>query len=78
MVGVSEQTEEKEMSRIITPSELQKRSLEELRVAFNRAQQDLAISAPNSPERRNALASLENIRRAMNNRHTLRPKPPGF
>lgn len=78
MVGVSEQTEEKKMNRIITPSELQTRNLQELRVAFHRAQQDLAISDPKSPERRNALASIENIRRAMNSRDTQRPKPPGL
>lgn len=66
------------MSRIITPSELQNRPLEELRVAFHRAQQELAMSEPNSPERRNALASLENIRRETNSRHTASPKPLGF
>lgn len=66
------------MSRIITPSELQNRPLEELGAAFHRVQQDLAISEPNSPDRCNALASIENIRRAMNNRYTARPKPPGF
>ena len=78
MVGVSEQTEEKMMNRIITAAELQNRPLKELKVAFKKAQQDLTKSAPNSPERHNALASLENIRRAMNSRYTLRPKPPGF
>ena len=78
MVGASEQTEERRMRRIITPSELQNRKLEELKVAFHKAQQELTKSEPNSPERRNALASLENIRRAMNSRHILRPKPPGF
>ena len=78
MVGASEQTEEMKMNRIITQSELQNRNLEELKVAFHKAQQDLAMSAPNSPERRNALASLENIQRAMSSRQTLRPKPPGF
>ncbi len=78
MVGVSDQTEEKKMNRIITTSDLQNRKLGELRVAFHRAQQDLTKSEPNSPERRNALASLENIRRAMNSRYIQRPKPPGF
>ncbi|TCS59861.1 hypothetical protein [Varunaivibrio sulfuroxidans] len=66
------------MKKIITTSDLQNSPLEELKVAFNKAQQDLTKSEPNSPERRNALASIENIRRAMNSRHIQRPKPPGF
>lgn len=78
MVRVSEQTEEIEMNRIIVGSELQSLSLEELSVVFNKANQELVKSAPGSPERRNALASIENIRRAINSRHTLQPKPPGF
>lgn len=65
------------MNRIIVASELQNRSLEELKVAFHKAQQDLARSAAGSAERRNALASLENIGRAIDSRQTLRPKPPG-
>ena len=66
------------MNRIIVASELQNRSLEELTVAFNKAQQELVKSSPCSAERRNALASIENIRRAINHRQVQRPKPPGF
>ncbi|MCC7428662.1 MAG: hypothetical protein IT557_17355 [Alphaproteobacteria bacterium] len=53
------------MSRIITPASLQHRSVHELRVLHRKAQQELAASAAGSPERAAALASLENISRAL-------------
>lgn len=51
------------MNRLITRSELTGRSNNELSALFHRVSLDLARTAPGSPERRNALASLENIAR---------------
>lgn len=78
MVGAYGQTEEETMSRIITTAELEDRTTEELKTAFHKAQQDLAKSEPGSPERRNALASLENISRTMRGRPMPKPNRPGF
>jgi hypothetical protein len=65
------------MCQIITPSELQHRNDQELSVLFRQVSQDLTRSEPGSPERRTALASLENISRTMAARRSLRFKPPG-
>ena len=53
------------MSRIITMAELQNRSLAQLHALHCKVQQELTVSALDSHARRNALASLENISRAM-------------
>ena len=53
------------MSKIFTAAALEQRSLPELRTLFRQAQDDLAASDVASCERRNALASLENISRAI-------------
>ncbi len=51
------------MFRLITRSELAGRSNSELAAIFRQASDALAHSAPGSADRRNALASLENITR---------------
>ena len=62
------------MSRIITASELQNRSLADLQALYRTVQQELTASAPGSAVRRNALASLENISRANTQRRVLSPR----
>ena len=53
------------MSKIFTAAALEQRNLPELKKLFRQAQDDLAASDAASYERRNALASLENISRAI-------------
>ncbi len=53
------------MSKLILPHSLQQLSLSELWGLHAKVQRDLAKSTYGSSERRNALASLENIERAM-------------
>ena len=66
------------MSRIILPVDLQGLSLNELWSLHAEADRALTRSAAGSAERRDALASLENIRRAIAARETLPMKPmPG-
>lgn len=62
------------MSRLIVTSELQRLSLTELWAIHAKVQQELVRSPADSAQRRNALASLENIRRAINTR-TASPGP---
>ena len=50
--------------RLITSFELANRSDSELAAIFRQVSAAVAQTAIGSPERRNALASLENIRRA--------------
>ncbi len=66
------------MKKVITTMELQQQTGSELSALFRKVSQDLVQSEPGSPERRNTLASLENINRAINTRQTLQLKPPGF
>ena len=67
------------MCRIITQSELHHLGYEELRSLFNKVSTELAQSEPGSIERRIALSSLDNIQRAMAQRHASpRLKPPGL
>ena len=70
------------MCRIITASELNNKTNNELSALFYKVSQAVAKSEPGSPGRSNALASLENISRAMRSSHTAPrypyPKPPGF
>lgn len=54
------------MPKIVLPSDLQTFTLTELWGLHAKAERELTQSAAGSPARRNALASLENIRRAIN------------
>jgi len=70
------------MCRIITESELTNKTDIELSALFHKVSRDIENSEIDSPERRNALANLENISRTMRTRHITprchHPKPPGF
>lgn len=66
------------MCTIITASELQHRTDQELSVLFRQVSEDIARSEPGSAAQRNAIASKENIARTMTVRRSLRFKPPGF
>lgn len=66
------------MCTIITASELQHRTDQELKVLFRKVSEGLAQSEPGSEAQRVAVASLENIARTMTVRRSLRFKPPGF
>ena len=66
------------MSRIVTAAELEHRTLEYLQQLYRQVQQDLTRSASGSDARRNALASLETISRAMARKRACQPRPPGF
>lgn len=63
------------MSRIITAADLQGRTLTELQTQYRMVQQELTASAPGSAARRNGLASLENIGRAIARRRAFAPRP---
>jgi len=65
------------MRKIITPSELHHHSESELSALFRKVSQELTGTEPGSAERRNALASLENIQRARASRRARPMKPPG-
>lgn len=62
------------MFKIITAADLQGRTLTELQSLYRMVQQELAASATGSAARRNALASLENISRAIAQRRVLTPR----
>lgn len=53
------------MNRLLTIVELQYRTEAELRALFRQATQALARTAAGTPERRNNLATLENISRTI-------------
>lgn len=53
------------MSKLITANELACKCIPELRALYRATHDALVRSDPNSPERRLALASLENISRAI-------------
>ncbi len=57
--------------RLITSHELHDISDAELQTLFNEVSKALAQTMPKTPERRNALASLENIERMRSMRHQL-------
>jgi len=63
------------MLTLITASELANKSIPELRSLYRAAHDALAMSAPDSPERRLALASLENITRALAFATAIGPEP---
>ncbi len=54
------------MTTLITTNELGRLSLKQLQGLYRKVFQELIQSKPGSPERRNALASLENIQRELN------------
>lgn len=60
--------------RLITRFELAQHSDSELSALFREASQSLGRSDPSSPERRNALATLENISRERAARRAV-PRP---
>lgn len=66
------------MRKVITPSELNHHSENALSALFRQVSQELTGTKPGSAERRNALATLENIQRVQAKRRALRPKPPGL
>lgn len=53
------------MNRLLTIAELQHRDASELHALFRQASQALARTHAGTPERRNNLASIENISRAL-------------
>lgn len=55
--------------RLITNIELTKYSTSELRALFGQVSRDTTRADQGSPERRNGLASLENIHRALLQRY---------
>ncbi len=58
--------------RLLTHTELERRSEQELRAIFRSVSTALVQSERGLPARRNALASLENISRALNARYARR------
>lgn len=62
------------MSKLITTAELATKSVPELRSLFRTTFNDLARSESGSIERRNALASLENISNALAHATVCSPK----
>ncbi len=65
------------MSTVLTISALQCRSDLELQILMRKAQYALACSLAGSEERRDALATIDNITRVMCQRR-FRPRPPCF
>ncbi|MFQ5715863.1 MAG: hypothetical protein ACE5GQ_02050 [Nitrospinales bacterium] len=63
------------MIKLITRHELAKLNLAQLHQLYQILQKALAQTSPGTPERRNCLASLENIQREMNQRRTRQWKP---
>lgn len=61
--------------RLITSQELSERTDEELQALFNVVSKALAITEAKTPERRNALATLENIERTRAGRPRRGPCP---
>lgn len=53
------------MNRLLTIAELQHRNAAELQALFRQASQSLARTRAGTPERRNNLATIENIARAL-------------
>ena len=59
--------------RLILNYELHKRNEKELSALFGYVSKGLAMTGRNTPERRNALASLENISRVRAQKLAMRP-----
>ena len=60
--------------KLITASELASKSLSQLSVLYRMISEELAETEPNSIERANMIASLENIARAIAARRLIGPK----
>lgn len=60
------------MTKLITNHELAGLTLSELQGLFRRIFNELAQSDPGTPQRRNSLASLENIQREIDRRYYMR------
>ncbi|PIR00605.1 MAG: hypothetical protein COV66_05470 [Nitrospinae bacterium CG11_big_fil_rev_8_21_14_0_20_45_15] len=63
------------MTKLITNRELAGLTLRELQGLFRRIFNELAQSDPGTPQRRNSLASLENIQREINRRYARQWNP---
>jgi hypothetical protein len=63
--------------RLITDTELASRTDVELAVLFQVASEALASAKPGTQERRDTIASLQNIGRERARRHR-QPRPPGL
>ena len=63
------------MTKIITCAELRTRRLDELQALFRRLETELLRTNPGSFERSTALASLENVSRAMATGLARQPHP---
>ena len=65
------------MSRLIMAQELKTHSIAELFSLLAAIKNDFAASNPGTPERRNAIASFENVQREINHRRSrhLQPVP---
>ncbi len=61
--------------KLISAFELHRRSENELSALFGHVSKGLVLTGRGTPERRNALASLENISRARRQRMAMRPAP---
>ena len=66
------------MSRLILGQELQHLKEGELPALFNAVSLELTRSKPGTYQRRNALASLENIQRTLNQRRSYAWRNTGF
>jgi hypothetical protein len=63
--------------KLITGTELTRRTDVELAVLFQAVSEALAVTEPDTPARRNAIASLQNISRERARRHR-HSRTPGF
>ncbi|MCR8725813.1 hypothetical protein [Frigidibacter sp. ROC022] len=61
------------MSKIFTAAALDGRSIPELRALFRKAHEEMVASEAGSVDRRNAIASIENIGRAIAQRSANTP-----
>ncbi len=67
------------MIKLMTRHELAKLNLAQLHQLFQMLHKSLAQTSPGTSERRNCLASLENLQREINQRHSRQWKPrPGL
>ena len=71
--GPKDTDKENTMSKIFTAAALERYSVPELRTLFRQAQQNLAATDADTADRANALASLENISRAIAKRTASTP-----
>ena len=63
------------MIKLMTRHELAKLNLAQLHQLYQILYKALAKTSPGTPERRNCLASLENLQREINQRHSNQWKP---